>query len=159
MEHVALEARRIFLDAWLGSHLIIAPASVSPLWPPASLAVLLIWRKMIRPVQIAFRRIDLKYWLDCVNLYLSGHLKNTACRPIMRSSKSLFGHRLKQVRQQNQYNKQCLLKLSRSPGELLQHDTILIRQFWAGEFDAAQPGFIELNAIYKNLDDCLAKYA
>ena len=159
MEYVALEARRIFFDAWLGSHLIIAPASVSPLWPPASLAVLLIWRKIMQPVQIAFRRIDLKHWLHCVNLYSSSHLHNTACWPIMRSSKSFFGHRHEQVRQQNQYNKQCLLKHFCSHGELLQHDTILIRQFWTGEFDSAPAGFIELNAIYKNLDDCLAKYA
>ena len=109
--------------------------------------------------QIEIRRIELKRWLHRVNLCLTSHPNSSAYWPIMKPGKSHFGRWLKQVRQHNQYNKQWLLELSSCHEELLQHGTLMMRQFWAGEVDTARTGFVELEAIHKRLDDHLARYA
>ena len=110
-------------------------------------------------IQIAIRRIDLKQWLHRINLCLTSHRNSKAYWPIMNPSKSHFGRWLKQVQQQNQYNKEWLQEISDLHEELLQHGSSLMQQFWAGEVEAARAGCVEANAIYKRLDDCLAKYA
>ncbi|MGY6274434.1 EAL domain-containing protein [Methylomonas sp. MgM2] len=110
-------------------------------------------------IQIAIHRIALEQWLHRISVCLTNHWNDTAYWPIMRSNKSHFGRWLKQVQQQDQYNKTWLLEVSGLYDELLQLGTILMRQFWAGEVEAARVGFVKLEAIHKRLDECLDKYA
>lgn len=110
-------------------------------------------------IQVAIRRIGLKQWLDQFNRCLSGHWKSAAYWPIMRPGKSHFGRWLRQAQQQELYNKEWLQELCSLHEELLQHGTVLMQQFWAGQIESARAGLAELEEIYKRLDDSLAKYA
>lgn len=109
--------------------------------------------------QIALRRLDLRQWLQRVNQCLTGNQNSMVNWPIMHPRKSQFGRWLRQVQQQEQYNKAWLRQLSALHEQLLHKGDVLMHQFWQGEAQAARAGFMELEKLQQQLDSCLKEHA
>lgn len=108
--------------------------------------------------QIALRRLDLQQWLRRVDLCLTGNQNSMSNWPTMHPHKSHFGRWLKQVLQQEQYNKIWLHQLNALHEQLLHKGDVLMHQFWQGEAQTARAGFAELETIQQQLDNCLKDY-
>lgn len=109
--------------------------------------------------QIALRRLDLRRWLQRVNQCLTGNQNSRANWPAMHPHKSHFGRWLKQVQQQEQYNKAWLQQLTTLHEKLLHKGDVLMHQFWQGEAQTARAGFVELEELQQQLDNCLTENA
>lgn len=108
--------------------------------------------------QIALRRLDLRQWLGRVEQCLTSNQNSMSNWPTMHPHKSHFGRWLKQVQQQEQYNKPWLNQLNALHEQLLHKGDVLMHQFWQGEAQTARAGFAELENIQQQLDSCLGEY-
>ncbi|WP_292565117.1 EAL domain-containing protein [Methylomonas sp.] len=112
----------------------------------------------INQTQIALRRLDIQQWLRRVNQCLTSNQNSMSNWPTMHPHKSHFGRWLKQVQQQEQYNKDWLHRLNTLHEQLLHKGDMLMHQFWQGEAQTARAGFVELENIQQQLDNCLKEY-
>ena len=116
----------------------------------------------LSPEQIgmAIRRLDTRQWLLRMQACLFAEQHNGAQNwPIMEARRTHLGRWLKQAQKDRLYDHDWLQKVEQAQRQLHSLATSLRQHYEAGERDAAQRGFVALQAVQQQIDEQLLLYA